>query len=1237
MGVAGSNPVAPTNFHHIVSLNSADARSVGSAFCARTLRKHAGMRIALRMLYDRAVATVTDAPSAGSALPAPRPRAPDSPLIRLQRIALLAVLFVTSGWVAKQLAIPPANVAMLWLPSGVAVGALLLHGRWMWPGVLLGSLILNVSIGMSMGSGFTRTLTLAVFTASGATLQALVAATLLRARFGRRIDISRRNDVAVAIGLGIVIPVLISATIGNAALVILRGFPLQDVPANMAVWALGDAIGILTVAPFAMIGEGRRLRALWRGEPVRGLYGYIALGVGLGLALTLFAWINAREQVLATARSQFSVLTTANEEALRGRLARAAQSLDAASGLFTAGERVTWDEWAAYSEVIDIERAYPGIRDIGFIRNVPRAGLDAYRAETRRNGLPITELKRASPTGPHYVVTYIYPLEKNRAVLGLDITFDPKRKAAADQARDTGLAVVTLPVEFVQYRGPGYGFTMMRPVYSTGRPPQSVAARRAALLGWVYHPFPAERFFAGLTETQGEEFELRIRALDADNSWITVFDTAPASAGKAHRPAYTESRQIDAAGRVWSLEWHSTAAFERKVRSIEPLLVLLTGLTINLALAAVLGIVARREAIVTSEVRRATRDLTEANRLLLLTEATTHVGHWRYDIATGSLFWSDELYRIAGRDPARAINNTESLAYVHPNDQPATQRALAMAQRERRPFDARVRIRRDDGELRYLRYWTQVELDDDGNAIALFGVMQDITSETQARNLLLKARDTAQRESQARGAFLANLSHEIRTPMNGVIGFAELLLETELEADQRNYAQIIVESGTNMMALLNDVLDLSKIEAGHMELADEPIAIEELARSTIRMLMPSVRQRSVWLEVQIDPALPQRVRGDTLRLRQVLLNLIGNAVKFTEEGFVRLEVTRAGDAMRFAVIDSGPGIPPDRIADIFKSFVQLSGEALSGRGGTGLGLTISSSLVRLMGGTLKVNSRVGEGSVFHFTLPCVPAPDADADRSAAMPSAAGGKPSMPAARVLLAEDNEINQALMRATAARLGLEMDIASNGAEAVTRAVAAAESGDPYDLVLMDIQMPVLDGIGAAQRLRALGHGPDTLPIVALSANVYQSDIDACAAAGMQAHLAKPVRRDALERAIATWARPRATRAASPAPVLDPVPDSSAPPAALVERYRTRKAELADALHRFDLAAAEDPATVAALVADIHKFAGTAGHFGDDEAGDAARETERAMAEASPHERIILAHNLRERIETVSHGDAI
>ncbi|MCR5872586.1 ATP-binding protein [Sphingomonas sp. J344] len=438
------------------------------------------------------------------------------------------------------------------------------------------------------------------------------------------------------------------------------------------------------------------------------------------------------------------------------------------------------------------------------------------------------------------------------------------------------------------------------------------------------------------------------------------------------------------------------------------------------------------------------------------------------------------------------------------------------------------------------------------------------------------------------------------------------------------------------MSLLNDVLDLSKIEAGHMDLADEPVALEELANSAIRMLMPSVRRRQVWLEVQIDPALPPIVRGDKLRLRQVLLNLLGNAVKFTQQGFVRLEVSRIGDLMRFAVVDSGPGIPPDRLSDIFKSFVQL--DPVGRTGGTGLGLTISSSLVRLMGGALKVNSRVGEGSSFHFTLPCIPASLEDDEPKAAADDAAPVRkiPDVAATRVLLAEDNEINQALIRATAARLGLDLDVASNGSDAVVRAEVAAQAGAPYDLILMDIQMPVLDGIGATQRLRSMGFSAQTLPIVALSANVYQNDIDACFAAGMQAHLAKPVRREALEQAIATWARQRPGNGLRPALPTTPPPAEPLPPA-LVKRYVERRTALAEALRAFDLPAADDARSIAALLSDIHKLAGTAGHFGDTATGDMARETERAMIDARPEQRIALARALLERIESSSQKDAV
>jgi len=1160
--------------------------------------------------------------------------APLSIAARFRLGLILILLFIASGWVAKQLAIPPANVTMLWLPSGIAVAAVLLHGRWLLPAVFLASLALNMILGVSMGSGVLRTAGLAIWTATGATLQVLIADVLLRRRFGDHIELTHGRDVAVAIGLGIVIPALVSASIGHLALMALRDFAIERVPGSMATWALGDILGILTVAPFAMIGTERRFRALWRGAPVRGLFGYIALGCGLGLALTMFAWINVRERVYDSSRSNFAMLAAENEQALHERLNRAAQSLDAASALFTAGDRVTWDEWVAYAKVIDIERRYPGIRDIGFIQWVPRADVPAFQAATRRNGLPIEPIARAPASGDHYVVTYIYPLERNRAVLGTDITFDPKRRDAADQARDSGAAVVTRPLEFIQYRGPGPGFTMMRPVYAMKEPPRTVAERRRALIGWVYHPFTAQRMFSGLTPNQGRDFELSIRARDGAGNWVSVFDTRSGRARAAHQPAFVTSRQMRVAGRVWALEWRSTAAFEERTRSVEPLLVLLTGLTINLALAAVLAVVARREAVVTREVARATAELSETNRLLLMTEATTHVGHWRYDIAAGTLLWSDEVYRIYGRDPARPITRDEALDYLHAEDRDPTWQAMLGAVRDHNSFNLRVRITRDDdGETRHLSYLGRTELRPDGKPAALFGVMQDVTNEMRVREQLLKARDAAQREAQARGTFLANLSHEIRTPMNGVIGFAELLLESKLAPEQRNYAQIIVESGTNMMALLNDVLDLSKIEAGHLELANEPVVLEELTSSAIRMLMPSVRRRDVWMEVQIDPKLPPVVRGDKLRLRQVLLNLLGNAVKFTEQGFVRLEVSRVGEQMRFAVVDSGPGIPPDRVADIFKSFVQLHPLGRSIGTGTGLGLTISSSLVRLMGGSLKVQSRVDEGSNFHFTLPCIPAaltempvPPTESLRTGPHEDAAPV-----AIRVLLAEDNEINQALIRATAARLGLALDVVGNGSEAVIQAEAAALAGAPYDLILMDIQMPVLDGIGATRRLRSMGFDAETLPIVALSANVYQNDIDACFAAGMQAHLAKPVRREALEGAIATWARRQpGMMQAAPASSMAPVAESIPP--ALMARYAERRAALADALRAFHRAGADDAQTVAALMSDIHKLAGTAGHFGDEELGNKARETERAMIDATPDERINLAQGLLALIETSS-----
>ncbi|MFL9841614.1 CHASE domain-containing protein [Sphingomonas sp. ST-64] len=1177
---------------------------------------------------------MTDAPSwsiAAGVDAAPEPTAfvaPERGLrYRAQAVLLLAICFTLSGLVARQLAIPPARVTMLWFPSGVAVGALLLYGRWLWPGVWAGSYALNIVLGVSMGSKPEAAATLALFTATGATLQALAAEWLLRRRFGARIDVSRPSAVVAAIVLGAVIPALCSSGIGHIGLVLLRDFPADRLPSSVAIWALGDALGIAMVAPFAMIGKRRRLRAYWRDHAVRGLYGFLALGFGLGLALTLFAWSIARERIHERNESAFAALTVESEQALRGQLNAAARSLDGAAALFSAGERVTWPEWITFANVVDVEDSLPGIRDIGFIRAVPEDGLAAFRAEAARDGLPIDQILQQRATGPHYVVKYIYPLQTNGRVLGMDITFDARRREAADRARVSGTAIVSRPIAFVQYRGPGASFIMLRPVHRGPIAPRTAAERQRSFIGWVYHPFTAPDFFGRLTPRQGKEFDLGISVDRADGGEDLVYHSTGSTDEPVPPTQFTASRQFESQGRRWTIHWHSTPAFEERVASSEPLLVLLTGLTINIALAAVLAIIARRESIVTREVERATAKLSETNRMLMLTEARAHVGHWRYDEKTDALFWSDEVYRIHGLKPGTPVDRHLAHRAYHPDDRDQVRRIILNAIAEGTEFRYRARIVRPDGAVRYLSSLGRAEGGQDGSPVTVFGVLQDVTSETKVREQLLVARDAAQEAARARGAFLANLSHEIRTPMNGVIGFAELLLQTPLDPEQRSHAQIIADSSASMMSLLNDVLDLSKIEAGHMALASEAIDMSELANSAMRMLLPSLRQREVFLELQIDPALPDRVIGDKLRLRQVLLNLLGNAAKFTERGFIRLEVRRQGARMRFAVADSGVGIPRERLEDIFGSFVQLDPTARTAGIGTGLGLAISDSLVRLMGGRLQVNSKPGEGSTFFFTLPCVAAPEAatgsDGDDPLAAPL------TVPAARVLLAEDNDINQALIRATAQQLGLNLDTVENGAEAVARVEQAEREGAPYDLVLMDIQMPVMNGLVATEQLRAKGHSPERLPIIALTANVYQDDVDACIAAGMQAHLPKPLRREALERAIATWAR----RSGPVRGTADTVPEAAAAiPTSLVERYTGRRAALVDLLRAFDIGVAKETQRVARLVSEIHKLAGTAAYFGDDAAGAAAREIEPALLDASPEERVALVRAFLTILETGS-----
>jgi len=506
-----------------------------------------------------------------------------------------------------------------------------------------------------------------------------------------------------------------------------------------------------------------------------------------------------------------------------------------------------------------------------------------------------------------------------------------------------------------------------------------------------------------------------------------------------------------------------------------------------------------------SERKKNEEALKSKTNQLAEAQQTAHIGSWEWDVLTNKIKWSDELYALFGLNPQEIEASYENyLKYVHPDDKQLVNSIFQQVLKDHQPFQFFYRIIRSDGMGRILEGRGHVYTDGSGKAIKVIGTSLDVTKMKLTEEALVKAKTAAEKANSLKDQFLANMSHEIRTPMNAIIGFTDLLRKKKLGEQELDYVETIKASGNNLLVIINDILDISKIDAGMMVFEEYPMSIKGIFHSLNAMLAQKAKEKKLALKFDFGKDIPPTLLGDPTRLTQILMNLGGNAIKFTEKGNVDvfakiIEDDKEKCKIEFTVKDTGIGIAEDKLGQLFNRFQQVEDQIARKYGGTGLGLAIAKKLIELQGGTITVKSEINVGSVFTFMLPFKKAKSGQV----VVKENEDGKfnlAELSKLKILLVEDNPLNIKLVLSLFSENGLKTDVAEDGKEAVEKV-----KNNKYDIVLMDIEMPEMNGYDATKIIR--NEIKSDVVIIAMTAHAMAGEKEKCLKQGMNGYVSKPV----------------------------------------------------------------------------------------------------------------------------------
>jgi PAS domain S-box-containing protein len=821
----------------------------------------------------------------------------------------------------------------------------------------------------------------------------------------------------------------------------------------------------------------------------------------LSILLTVGAWYFSKQQVETATKDRFLKNSTQVVELIKDRMKLYEHALWSSVSLIDSNQgRVNYKQWQDYASSLKLDEFYPGINGIGVIFNIQPTQMKAY-LKRERIWRPDYSLYPEHQESEYWPITYIEPEAPNRKAIGLDIAFESNRYSSIKKARDTGTSQLTGPIILVQDTEKTPGFLLYTPFYRAGVEHETVELRRANISGVTYAPFIMKNLMSGMLASENRYVSISIS--DNEESLYTDNTTSKEFKNEVDpSPLFSQHISVEMYGREWLFDIDSNLRFREANLNFQPYFILGGGLAMDSLLLALFLLLSRANRNALAYAEEVTKELR------INTNYVSNI----IDSMNDSLFVIDERGLV--------VTNNRALRDLLEYDQVELRGKVANSLFSEPMINEDNTIIFADEVYLQSKSGTNIPVfvtasslalqdrDDTENPWAVV-VAQDIRKQKADELKLKQAVIQSQSAARAKSQFLATMSHEIRTPMNGVIGMAQLLQDTQLDETQKEYLDVIYKSGNGLISIINDILDFSKLDADMTELESIPFDIERVACECLQLLASSASEKGLEFIFDFHPDCPNYFLGDPSRLRQIFLNVIGNAIKFTDEGYIRFgvqfEVIDNQPGLKISVQDTGIGLKQQAIDHLFDEFTQADQNTTRKYGGTGLGLAISKKLVMLMDGDLTVESQFGKGSTFNINLQLAVAES--------LGPLAGN--SLCGKRILLVDDHSENRRVFERLLTHLGADALILDNPDQVIDHLHQAIAEGKPFRIAILDQNMPKINGLELGMAIRRDASFKN-LRLLLLSTIGLKGDVSALQKAGFDAYLNKLSRRHLLQKIL-------------------------------------------------------------------------------------------------------------------------